>query len=258
MSKQDKTILQDDELIKALEDILDQDELDSLLKAEKSEVKEKEDDPEKEEEKEDDEGGEYNDEMYSKDKSSYDKMKKAMGSCESRMKSYESKKAEKAKEDDLVKGEENEADKKEVDEKEAINQDELVKSITDNMSSSFGEMFKSLNDEISTLKENNEELKKSLEEFGAERKGMKGIQPGQLSVLEKGGYSDEDGNTLLSVTQNKELVEKAIEEAIEEETNEKLVKSLSEDLLAYNAGGRQLTEQTARYLSKNKNIRLGR
>jgi predicted RNase H-like nuclease (RuvC/YqgF family) len=234
----------DTDLIKALadlgitkEDIEKAKKPDTEKKEEGSEKKEeaaekKEEQAEKKEEKEEDEDSEEDlEKAYSKAKAEVDEMEKSMAGKKAALAGLEAKRKpiQKAEADDLNKG------------------TELIKALTDQL--------QDLKKGIDDLKSENSELRKSIDTIGAAPQGMKSVT--KHSFIEKAEkLEDEGGRTVLSVTTQKPLVEAEIEKAMDDESNDNIKKALADTLLAYNAGGAPISNEIAKYLYDNKNVRL--
>jgi hypothetical protein len=236
MSEKKKEIQEDQELIKALEDLgIDLSTLDLFSKSEEEEEEEKE--------QEEDESSEEGDE-YSKMKSDYDKLSKACSMKKAEMEEYEkkmkSKKAEKSEDSELEKSDNS----------------ELLKSILDEKMSSFTNLVKGLEDKIGNLSEENSELKKSIELLGENRPGKKSVNT-EFSIIEKGGMvEDESGKKVLSVSKQKGLVCSELEKAMDE-TDGELQKALASQIVAYNADPYgKIAKPIAEHLYNNRNVRL--
>lgn len=236
MSEKNKEIQEDQDLIKALEDLgIDLSELDEVSKSEDEEETKQEDDESSEEDE------------YSKMKSDYDKLSKACSMKKAEMEEYEkkmkSKKAEKSEDSELEKSKES----------------DLFKSLQDSqdkMTKTFSDLIKGLEDKIGSLSEENSELRKSIDLLGEERPGKKSIAS-EFSIIEKGGsVEDESGKKVLSVSRQKDQVCSELEKAMDE-TEGDLQKAIASQIVTYNADPfGKIAQPIAEHLYNKRNVRL--
>lgn len=248
MTDKNKEILDttDQELLKALQDILGSDNV-SEEDIKKSDDKDEDDEGKKGEEEDSDEEMEK----------AYALKKGELEAMEAKMAAKKSKKVVEKSEEGSDESTSQKADESSIEKAEP---NELVKSLM----SSLDDIQKSLsaqtesNDEIrkslGEVKEENIELRKSLEEIGSQRVGMKSMN--NVHFIEKGEKEDEDGKKILSVNSDKGKIQDILDKAIDNESDDTISKSLSSDLMSYNMGGAPLSESTAMYLFKKQNIRL--
>ena len=154
-------------------------------------------------------------------------------------------------------------DKVEKSDDDEINKDsqnsDLLKSLFENLSTSISGAVSEKNEElikaINDLREENTELKKSIEVIGSQYPGMKSVNKHSfIEKAEKG--EDEDGRKVFSVSKQKNMVLGVLNDAIDTEENNHIKKSLEDNLVGYNAGGAPISEDIAKYLYDNKGVRL--
>lgn len=235
MSEEKKDIKLDDELQKALEDLFSKEELEEIVKGKEKKKSEDYDDEQGDVPGEQDTGpDEYDDKdkdededmekAYNKMKAEYDEMEKACMSKKSELEKMQKKMKgmSKSEEEDIKKSFSDILDEK------------LSASKTEN---------EELKKSISTLVENQNKMSEIIEKMASAPYGTKGYK--NLNVLEKSieGGEGEEESKYLSLSKNKEDIEKAIEDIVE-------TGNLSEDkkqeyylqLANYNSGGSPLSK----------------
>ena len=258
MAKKDNEVHEDQELLKALKDLgINDISEEDIVKSEDEDTKGKEGE-------EDDDAEEDVEKAYGSKKAEYEDMQKA---CDLKKGELEKMEAEIAKKKEVKKSEEEDISKSTEDDitkSEEVKKEEssdLIKSLTETLSGiqssleTQSETSNELQKSLTELREENDELKKSIDEIGSQRPGMKSMN--SVHFIEKGEkVNDDEGRNVLSATKDKEAVQSILSKAMEEEEDSTIQKSLSDNLLSYNMGGAAISEATANYLFKNKNVRL--
>ena len=257
----DKNIELDENLVKALETVLSKAEFDEFMKGRKAA-----ENKDTKKEKEDTEDQETEEEKLEKAwglaKAEYDEMKKSYKAKKTESGIKGLKKGLKMKKSELMKAFPTKFTEEKKEEKE-----DVKKSTEVDIVKSFGEALdiklKGLteaNDNLvksfDLVKSENAELKKSIETMAAQRPGLKSVKH---TILEKGSKDNlgiEDGKTILSVSQNKGLVETVLDEAMEKAESPDIKKAIGECLMNYNSGGAPISQEIASYLYTKHNTKL--
>lgn len=227
MEKTDQYI-SEEELEKALTEVLGEAEAKEFLeKAKKAEDEDIDEKPEAEEEKEEDDDVEK---AYGKCKAEYDELTKTMSEKEKKMNELR--------------------DKMNGGVKKSEDDEDLRKSITEEISGTFkGEMeiLKSENDE---LRKSIEDLQKSVEGFLGQPQGRKAVVR-ESQVLEKG--EGDEGRDQWSLSGNKANIKKSIENMIEKSDDSGDITRLENELILMENGGYP-SVSTLQEISKSENV----
>jgi hypothetical protein len=245
----------DDNLIKALKNVLSDSEFDEFMKANKPEEKET-----KDEEKEDESEEEVIEKAFKKAKEDYKAMKMACKSKKAELEKAFPDKFNDEDEDEEIGKEEKEKETKKPKEVEKSIQPDLVKAFSEALDIKFKDLSKANTDLLNSfesLKDENTELKKAIEVIGSQRTGMKSVT--KSSFIEKAnqnGFGEEEGKTVLSISQHKALVENALGDAMEKAEAGDIKKAIGDCLMNFNSGNAPISQEIATYLYKTNNIKL--
>lgn len=238
-----------DDLIKALKNVLSESEFTEFMKGQKPDEKEKKEEEEEENEEE------VVEKAFKKSKEDYKAMKAALKAKKAELeKAFPDKFNDEDEEDEI--GEKENKKPKEVEKSQTP---DLVKAFGDALDIKLQAISKANTDLLNSfelIKSENSELKKAIEVIGNQRPGMKSMT--RSSFIEKANENqfDEGGKIILSVTKNKQQVERVLDDAFEKAESSDIKNALGSCLANYNSGGSPIAEPIAQYLYKNHNTKL--
>jgi hypothetical protein len=157
--------------------------------------------------------------------------------------------------------------KEEEEEDEKAITPELIKGVEDRLNGKI-DAVTTLLKAFLTSTESMDEIKKSvdsanevLSKIAGMPAGTKALRSGaSANFFEKsfGGETEQDdeGKKVLSVTQNKEVILKALEKGLEKAVDAELIRSYQDSIISYNGGGGMISKAAAFDLYDNYGIRL--